>query len=105
MYMYMALYRCFSTKADMLVPDPRGPLTKQVQSTRITLANEEMRPLLEARDKQAGRSAKKGLYTECAPQQKAKIGIKASIRAWRGYHPRYTRSAPRSGLEITNEYG
>ncbi len=41
---YMALYRYFTTKADTLLSDSRGPLAMQVPSTRITSANEEARP-------------------------------------------------------------
>ncbi len=43
---YITLYRYFNTKADMLLQDPRGSLAKQVPSTRIMSANEEVRPLL-----------------------------------------------------------
>ncbi len=46
----MALYRYmyFSTKADMLLPDPRDPLTKQVPTTTTMAANEDTRPLMQA---------------------------------------------------------
>ncbi len=72
-YITITLYHYFSTKADMLLYDPRGALAKQVQSTRITSANEEVRPLLEAPDQRVGQSANRGLYTKCTPEQKAEI--------------------------------
>ncbi len=54
----MALYCYISTKADTLLPDPWGPLAKYAPSTRIT-SNEEVRPLLEAPNQQAGQSTKR----------------------------------------------
>ncbi len=76
MALYCYMYMCFITKADMLLPDPRDPLVKQVPATTIMSRGPSC---MEAPDQQAGRSAiKRGWYTNCTPQQKAEIGKQAS---------------------------
>ncbi len=75
----MALFRYFATSADTVLPDPRGPLTRQIPSTAIASANGEVRQLLQAQQAAEPVSAtKRGSYVKFTPEQKAEVGKRAA---------------------------
>ena len=68
-----------------MVPDPRGPLAKQVPSTSIVSANEEVKDVLA----QGTEPTKRGAYAKFTPAQKAEIGKRAAehgvvVHRWSG---------------------
>ena len=68
----MALYRYFKA-SDTKLPDPRGPLSKEVPSTAIAAANGEVKHVVELQ-----RGKTRGPYTKFTPEQKAEIGKRAA---------------------------
>ncbi len=76
------MFRYFTTNADTMLPDPRGPLAKQIPSTSITSANGEVRQLLQAQ--QVAEPTKRGLYTKLRRQRS---GNEQQNTAWL---PQYT---------------
>ena len=72
----VALLRYFKPNGDTgaMLPDPRGPLAKQVPSTSITSASEEVKDVLA----QGTEPTKRGAYAKFTPAQKAGIGKRAA---------------------------
>ena len=68
----MALYRYFKA-SDTKLPDPRGPLSKEVPLTAIAAANGEVKHVVELQ-----RGKTRGPYTKFTPEQKAEIGKRAA---------------------------
>ena len=89
----MALYRYFKA-SDTKLPDPRGPLSKDVPSTAIAAANGEVKHVVELQ-----RGKTRGPYTKFTPEQKAEIGkraaehgVVATVRYYEKRFPGNTRS-------------
>ena len=59
--------------SDTKLPDPRGPLSKEVPSTAIAAANGEVKHVVELQ-----RRKTRGPYTKFTPEQKAEIGKRAA---------------------------
>ena len=75
----MALYRYYqlSEKSSTKLPDPRGPLSKLVPSSSIASANENVKSLLESKERTP--NGRKGQhYTKISPEVKAEIGRRAA---------------------------
>lgn len=109
----MALYRYFK-KADRCLPDPTGPLSREIPSS-ISKANEEVDAVLNRE------SGKRGPYLRLTSEEKAQIGKMAlengaaatvrsyakkfpglkesSIRTWRDTYRTEVRKRRRSGNE------
>ena len=68
----MALNRYFKVSQDTKLPDPRGPLSKEVPLTAIMAANNEVEHVVELQ-----RGKMRGTYTKFTPEQKAEIGKQA----------------------------
>ena len=66
------LYRYFKA-SDTKLPDPRGPLSKEVPLTAIAAANGEVKHVVELQ-----RGKTRGPYTKFTPEQKAEIGKRAA---------------------------
>ena len=70
----MAFYRYFKA-SDTKLPDPQSPLSKEVPSTAIAAANNEVKHVVELQ-----RGKTRGPYTKFTPEQKAEIGKRAAER-------------------------
>ena len=68
----MTLYSYFKA-SDTKLPDPRGPLSKEVPSTAIAAANGEVNHMVKLQ-----RGKTRGRYTKFIPEQKAEIGKQAA---------------------------
>ena len=90
----MALY-CYFKASDTKLPDPRGPLSKDVPSTAaIAAANGEVKHVVELQ-----RGKTRGPNTKFTPEQKAEIGkqaaehgVVATVRYYEERVPGNTRS-------------
>ncbi len=69
----MALFKYFQ-RSDSVLPKPEGPLSAVVPASGIKAANAEVKPVLEAG------ASKRGTYDHFSPQDKARIGKRASLR-------------------------
>ena len=93
----MALYRYFQAKTDAQLPDPRGPLSKELPSTAILCANREVTNVL-----QLQQTKSRGPYTKFTPEEKAEIGKRAAehgvAATVRYYKKRYSQGIKESSV-------
>ena len=69
----MAIYHYFK-KAEGQLPDPKGPLSKEVPSSSISIVNDQVKAVI---GQQTGAIKKRGPYTRLTSEEKAQIGRKA----------------------------
>ena len=69
----MAIYHYFK-KAEGQLPDPKGPLSKEVSSSSISIVNDQVKAVI---GQQTGAIRKRGPYTRLTSEEKAQIGRKA----------------------------
>ena len=84
------LHRYFTpqTRSECL-PDPRGPLSREIPSSAITAANSEVKAIL-------GNETKKGRghYHKLLPEIKANLGKYASVNGVVATLRRYSKTYP-----------
>ena len=84
------LHRYFTpqTRSECL-PDPRGPLSREIPSSAITAANSEVKAIL-------GNESKKerGHYHKLSPEIKADLGKYASVNGDAATLRRYSKTYP-----------
>ena len=104
----MALYRYFKASQDTKLPDPRGPLSKEVPSTAIAAANNEVKHVVELQ-----RGKTRGTYTKFTPEQKAEVGkraaehgVAATVCYYKKWFPGIKESSVRTWKNVyTSEIG
>ena len=105
----MAILCSFKPNGDTgaMLPDPQGPLAKQVPSTSIRSANKEVKDVVA----QGMEPTKRGAYTKFTPAQKAEIGkqaaehgVAATVRYFGNKYPGFQESSVRTWNKITYSY-
>ena len=104
----MALYRYFKASQDTKLPDPQGPLLKEVPSTAIAAANNEVKHVVELQ-----RGKMRGTYTKFTTEQKAEIGkraaehgVAATVRYYKKRFPGIKENSVRTWKNVyTSEIG
>ena len=72
----MALHKYFQPAQVGSLPDPRGPLSRQVPSSAISAANSKVTAVLQ--QPPTTRQPKRGSYAKFTPEQKADVGKRAA---------------------------
>ena len=76
----MSLFNCFKRKkagAETLLPEPGGPLSLIIPSSRVEAVNSALKPLVEKACDEAS-SSKRGGYEKFSADEKAAIGKRAA---------------------------
>jgi len=77
----MSLFNYFKRKkagAEMLLPEPGGPLSSIIPSSRIEAVNCAVKPLVEKACDEGSSSSKRGGYEKFSADEKAAIGKRAA---------------------------
>ncbi len=75
----MSLYNFFQPVQRECLPDPRGPLSRQVPSSATASANSLVTAVLQSPAVQPGcTQSQRGQYAKLTPEQKAEVGNRAA---------------------------
>ena len=87
------LFKYFTPEPKCL-PDPQGPLSKEIPSTSITAANSEVEAAMQIKETCVNEKKRRGHYQKLSPEIKAELGKYSRINGVAATLRRYSKTYP-----------